>query len=76
MMQPAVYKLVRAKFPHFLPSLKEVVASYFQRKGVADPQMEAVYFDAMLDGVTLNYIMDPDGFPLESVKIIIIERFK
>jgi AcrR family transcriptional regulator len=74
MMQPAVYRLVKEKFPHFLPPLN-VVEGYFQRKGVADPGKEAIYLDAVLDGVYLNYIMDPDAFPLEEVRKIILERF-
>ena len=76
MMQPAVFKLVISKFSDFMPPLKVVVEEYFKRKGVADPKTEAAYFDAMLDGVFLNYVMNPEGFPLESIKKLIIERFK
>jgi AcrR family transcriptional regulator len=76
MMQPAVYKLVKGKYPHFLPAAQKVVQGYFQRKGLDDPVIEAAYFDAMLDGIFLNYAMDPDGFPLEDVKKLIINRFK
>lgn len=75
MMQPAVYRLVKEKFPHFLPPLK-VVENYFHRKGYQDPAKEAAYFDALLDGAFLNYIMDPEGFPLAEVKNMIIERFR
>jgi AcrR family transcriptional regulator len=75
-MQPAVFKLVKQKYPHFLPALHQVLFGYFQRKGVNDPELEATYFDAMLDGICLNYIMDPDGFPLEKVRTLILERFK
>ena len=76
MMQPAVFKLVTDKFSGLLPSLKVVVEDFFRRKGIPDPQAEASYFYAMLDGIFINYIMDPDGFPLEKIKLLIIERFK
>lgn len=76
MMQPAVFKLVIAKYSDFLPPLKAVVADYFKRKGLPDPEAEASYFDALLDGIFLNYVMDPQGFPLERIKAMIIERFK
>jgi hypothetical protein len=29
---------------------------------------------AMLDGISLNYIMDPKSFPLEEIKEIIINK--
>lgn len=75
MMQPAVYKLVRSKYPHFLPALHKVVEGYFFRKGAENPELEAVYFDALLDGIYLNYVMDPDRFPLEKIRKMIIQRF-
>ena len=76
MMQPAVFKLVKAKYSHFLPPLKVVIQDYFERKGLPDPDAEASYFDALLDGIFLNYVMDPEGFPLERTKMMVIERFK
>ena len=76
MMQPAVSKLVAVKYPDFVPPLKAVVEAYFQRKGLPDPEAEAAYFDALLDGIFLNYVMCPEGFPLERIKAMIIERFK
>ncbi len=76
MMQPAVFKLVKTKYSDFIPPLKAAVEEYFKRKGVPDPEAEAAYFDAILDGIFLNYVMNPDGFPLERIKGMIIDRFK
>jgi AcrR family transcriptional regulator len=76
MMQPAVFKLVAAKYSDFVPPLKAVVEEFFKRKGVPDPEAEAAYFDALLDGIFLNYVMNPDEFPLERIKKMIIDRFK
>ncbi len=75
MMQPGVFRLVSKKFPHFLPPLK-VVEGFFQIKGFVNPKLEAAFFDSILDGVFLNYVMDPEGFPLESVRQMIVERYK
>jgi len=75
-MQPAVFKLVNAKHSDWLPHFNAVVEDYFRRKGVPDPVAEASCFDAMLDGIFLNYVMNPDGFPLERIRMMVIERFK
>jgi hypothetical protein len=58
-----------------LPPLK-AVERFFQIKGIENPALEAAFFDSMLDGVFLNYVMDPEGFPLESVRQMIIARYK
>jgi AcrR family transcriptional regulator len=76
MIQPAVFKLVKVKYSHFLPPLKTVMTDYFERKGIPDPVAEADYFDAMLDGIFLNYVMNPDDFPLEKMRTLVIERFR
>lgn len=76
MMQPTVSKLVMDKFTDLLPPLKAIVGDYFKRKGVKDPEAEASFFFAILDGIYLNYVMDPAEFPLERIKKLIIEKFK
>jgi AcrR family transcriptional regulator len=76
MMQPAVFKLVNSRYPDFLPHQNEILEDYFRRKGVPDPSAEAVYFDAILDGIYLNYVTNPKGFPLEKTRLMIIDRFK
>jgi AcrR family transcriptional regulator len=76
MMQPAVYRLVTAKYPDFLPPLKKLIEEHFQRKGVADPEAEATCLDAMLDGIFLHYVLNPAEFPLERIKTIVLDRFR
>lgn len=76
MMQPPVYKLVKARYLHFLPPLQQIVEGYFERKGVTDPKLEAVYFDSLLDGIFLNYVMASENFPLDRIKSLIIDRYK
>ena len=75
-LQPAVFKLVSTKYSHFQPSLKAVMTEYFKRKDIKDSEAEAEYFDALLDGIFLNYVMNPETFPLETMKELVIKRFK
>jgi AcrR family transcriptional regulator len=76
MMQPTVFKLVMIKYADLFPSLTKLLTEYFKRKGVPDPEVEASYFTALLDGIFLNYVMNPEGFQLERIKQMIIDRFK
>jgi len=76
MMQPAVFKLVFSKYPDMFIQLTAIFEDYFRRKGVPDPVAEALFYGALLDGISLNYVMNPEGFPLEKMKMMVIERFK
>jgi AcrR family transcriptional regulator len=75
MMQPTVFKMLGSVFSDLVPPLKAVVGDYFKRKGSKDPEAEASFFFAVLDGIFLNYVMDPAEFPLERIKAFIIEKF-
>jgi AcrR family transcriptional regulator len=75
MMQPPVHKLVHETYADLAPGLTPVLVNYFRRKRVSDPELEAEYFGSILDGASLNYIVDPDVFPLEKIKKLIIDKF-
>lgn len=74
-IQPAVYKLVKDKFADEIPRHRELYEDYFARKGIQDPGREALFLDALFDGVCFNYILNPETFPLERMKELIIKRF-
>lgn len=76
LVQPAVYKLVSVKYAEILLTMTSVIQGYYERKGVEDPRAEAQLFGAVLDGVGINFIMNPDTFPLKKIKELIIKRFK
>ncbi|MFO7615570.1 MAG: TetR/AcrR family transcriptional regulator [Bacteroidales bacterium] len=76
MIQPAVHKLLMESFKDLVPGMLGMMESYFRRKGVENPVVEAIFFSAVLDGVGMNYVMNPEGFPIEDIKSIIIKRFK
>jgi len=76
LMQPSVYRMAREKSSIHLLRQRLLFEDYFRKKGVPDPVSEAVYFDVVFDGICINYIMDPESFPLESMKKMITDRFK
>jgi AcrR family transcriptional regulator len=76
LLQPAVYRLVQVRFADHMPRQRAAFESYFQNKGVADPAAEALFLDALFDGICMNHVMNPESFPLEKMKEMIIQRFK
>lgn len=74
-VQPEVIKMVESKLMEIMLPMLTTMSNYFQSKGYENPMAYARFFGAMLDGVSMNYIADPENFPLEEVKNIIINKF-
>ncbi len=75
-MQPAAIKFLEEKIPDFMDKYLNLYVNYYRKKGVNDPVAQARFLGAVLDGVSLNYILDPDSFPLEDVQELVIQKFK
>ncbi|MEX0966001.1 MAG: hypothetical protein WD077_02090 [Bacteroidia bacterium] len=54
---------------------QKVLERYFAEKGHADPVTITRYFSAVLDGVQMHLMFDPDNFPMAQVKQMIIDQF-
>jgi len=75
-MQPMSIKFLEKKMPEFLAYFVNPFINYYKQKGSSNSQAEALLLGAVLDGVSFNYILDPDSYPIDEVKKIIIEKFK
>lgn len=65
-----------------MPMLKEkqeetfrLIAGMFQEIGAEKPREMAYYFSAVLDGILLHYMQLEDGYPIEAMKEVVLERF-
>ncbi|OQX96176.1 MAG: hypothetical protein B6I20_14755 [Bacteroidetes bacterium 4572_117] len=75
-VQPAVMALVQDKLMEFIGPFIQTLVEYYQKTGVKNPEAHAMLMGSIMDGVSLNYIMDPKNYPIEDVKKIIIDKFK
>ena len=74
-LQPEIYPLMKEKIDELGKPIMDMAVSYFRKMGFDDPQGETLIFGALLDGIGFHFIMDPENYPLEKVKHIIIERY-
>ena len=74
--QYTVMDIVRNEALKFIQPFLRIMADYYKRKNEPHPEEKTRFFIAALDGVALNYIADPENFPLSRVKQMIIEQFK
>ncbi len=75
MAQPKVLKLIEHELMELVMPFIFTLEAYYRTKGVENPMAYARLVGAILDGVSLNYIMDSDSFPLEEIRKIIINKF-
>ena len=73
-MKPSVFKIYEARFFELVVPILQTLENYFSARGSENPNAEARLLGAMLDGVSMNYILDPENFPIDIVKQIIIEK--
>ena len=71
-----VVEIIKEPMEEYLKPFINTMVDYYKRHGKKNPAAHALLFGAMLDGVSLNYIMQPEIYPLEEVKALIIEKFK
>lgn len=51
------------------------LAVLFSAMGSSKPREMAYYYAAVLDGLLLHYIQMEDGYPLDAMKALVLERF-
>ena len=44
--------------------------------GLEDPEIEAIKFNNLLDGVALNYVLRPESYPLDDVLENVLKMYK
>jgi len=75
MMQAPIMSLFGEELMSKLGSYFLMISAYFQEQKYEDPVAEMRFFSAMLDGIAMNYVMDPEEFPLDAIKQRIIKMY-
>lgn len=73
--QPTAFKLIDKKIDKLLGPVTRMVVQYMDSQGFENPMVESMIFGGMLDGITLDYIMKPDVFPIDMIIDEIIKRY-
>lgn len=66
--QPAVVQFLRNELKTFYIALLNLLAGYFRNAGHDDPVTDALLFGSILDGIFINYLLDPKHYPVEKIK--------
>ncbi|MCB8995046.1 MAG: TetR/AcrR family transcriptional regulator [Bacteroidales bacterium] len=75
LVQPDVLEIVSGELGVVLEGLLKEMEDYLRRSGSPSPREDAYVLGALFDGISLNYFINPEGYPLESVKNRVKEIF-
>lgn len=73
-LQPSVMEIINKEFESMIDPLQKMLSKYYQSQGSTNPYADAILAHAILDGITLNFIMTHHDFPLEQVEKIVSDR--
>lgn len=74
-IQPDVIEKLQVKMKEMILKFTRITIKYFDKLGFRNPQTEAILFGALLDGITFNYVLSPDKFPIEEITNELIEKY-
>ncbi len=73
-MQPDVTPFFMEMATGEIQKFMESFVAYFSSKGVEDPVTYMRYCSAIVDGIQLHVMLDPENFPIEKVESILIKQ--
>ncbi|HYW97436.1 MAG TPA: hypothetical protein VE870_17720, partial [Bacteroidales bacterium] len=73
--QPGVLKIVKEEITNIYKEVYGILTGYFTSAGYPEPETEAMIFGSMLDGISMNYLLNPDFYPLQKVRDRLIEIY-
>lgn len=74
-LQPSVFPFVEEIIKDLYDPVMKSAISYFQSMNFEHPEAETFLFGAILDGISLHYMMDPENYPLEKIKSLLIQKY-
>ena len=75
-MQPSVMEMLEKEFDSLVSPYMEVLKKYYHSQGSKNPEADALLAHAIIDGITLNYVMVHHDFDMNKVEQIVIERLE
>ncbi|PKQ60462.1 hypothetical protein BZG02_19085 [Labilibaculum filiforme] len=74
-LQPGVVHQYKQELREIVNSNFEVISDYFRKEGAENPKMEMRFLASMLDGIAMNYVLEPDGYPIDEMQQKVLNMY-
>ncbi len=75
-LQPSVLAIMEDKLMEMAMPIFIKISGFFESLGFEDPYAETRYFNSMMDGIFMNYVIEPDTFPLDKMKEKVLMQYE
>jgi len=76
LIQPSAQEMMdKLQLEVLTSKMWRMIATYFKKHNFEDPESETWLFHTTLDGIVMNYIFNPDKYPIDNVKDLLIKRY-
>lgn len=62
-----LYEIANSKF--------NMIVDYFSKEGIENPKMETRFLASMLDGIAMNFVLEPDGYPINEMQRKVLNMY-
>ncbi len=76
LLQPGIWEEFKKESAAFLVKAIQQFEQLFSELGVPSPSVEARILAAILDGVSLHFMIDKKNYPLTEIKNALIQRYR
>ncbi len=73
--QPAVQQILKDEILNASQKPLKLIEFYFQKQGYKQPFIEVAFLSTLFSGVVIEYIADPENYPLDQIKKRIISLY-
>jgi AcrR family transcriptional regulator len=74
--QPAVQEILKDEILEASKQPMEMIGSYFKNHGYKNPMVEVAFLSTLSSGIIIEYIGDPEHYPLDQIKKRILSLYK
>ena len=74
-IQPEVFDIIMKDRSFEMSHYKTLFFQFFQKKYGDEAEKRMHYFSSVFSGVRMNFVLNPDSYPLEEMREILIEEF-
>lgn len=72
--QPRIAEMMKGQLFEHVSSFIVNVSEYYKAKNEKNPLVSTLLIGALLDGVSIDYMLEPENYPLNEIREIIINK--
>jgi AcrR family transcriptional regulator len=74
-VQADAMDLIKQRVGNVMQGMIEMMVAYFKSQNYESPEIEAYVFVALMDGIAMDYVLQPDFLPIDAIKENIIKKY-